>query len=135
MKLTNQMKRIDGVARSRLEPVKPEPGFPTESQGYARCLSGGNGVPWLVYCRPRYDWLIREMTRRGISMADFGRAGNVVPRKTCRRIASKMREMLRQGETEDYEGDRCLESEIPFWAHCGGVRIHEWGHYFYQDND
>jgi hypothetical protein len=132
MKLTDQEKRITGIARSRLEPVRPGKGMPMVSTCYIYKVNGST-VPWAAYCRPRFDWLIREASQHNINLSALGKPGSIVPQKTCRKVAAMLREIL---ESVDYEpnlgGKTILQADIAFWSSCGGLRVHEWG-YLFQD--
>lgn len=120
------LKRVgcDAYYRSRIEPVNPEDGFPS-GEGYLHPVKG-HPVPWMCYCVYRYDWLIRSMIKRGISMEYFMPGSKEVPKEKCQEIARELRKMLSEEDYEDDLSEELLKIDIKFYAHCGGLRLHEW---------
>jgi hypothetical protein len=119
-----RLSRFDGSLRANLEPIKPSPGCPRGNQGYAFRING-NKYCSMCYCRPRYDWLIRSLVGHGVSAEHFAQAE--IPEEKCQEIAAMLKKILKAWDFEDNfcEPD-IINTDIAFWSHCGGVRIHDW---------
>jgi hypothetical protein len=115
--------RHDGGIRSWLEPIKPSPGIPTYTKVYAFRFIGSKHC-CMCYCRPRYDWIIRSMVKHGISAEHF--AQKEIPEEKCQEIAKMLNQMLKDGDYEDAFEPDLIKTDIAFWSHCGGVRVHDW---------
>ena len=118
-------RRINGVYRCHLEAINPGNGFPDSSgSGYLKKVNGDNH-PSMIYCRPRYDWLLRSAARHGVTVEHF--AQKEIPESKCQEIARALRKMFKTGDfDDDWCGEELMKTDIAFWAHCGGVRVHPW---------
>lgn len=114
-----------GMARTRLEPIKPGKGFPTIETTYFMPVYG-HPHKWMQYCLERYDWLLWSLIRRGVSLEHFQPGSKEIPKRKCWEIAKALRKIKAEGDFDDFAGEKLLKTDIAFWAHCGGVRIHEW---------
>lgn len=119
-----RLSRHDGGIRAHLEPIKPTPGIPTSTNGYAFRFIGSK-VCCMCYCRPRYDWIIRSMVKYGVSVEHFSQVE--IPEEKCLEIAKMLKKILKDWGFEDdnYEPE-LINTDIAFWSNCGGVRVHDW---------
>lgn len=118
-----------GYARARLEPLKPSEKFDRCNYAY-RYRINGNSVPWMIYCQHRYHWLIGELVKQGVNVRHFTGKSKGIPVKKCKEISlalTRLRDKrLAAGEINRSIDMQLLDVDINFFAHCGGVRIHDW---------
>ena len=114
----------DGYPRTRFEPSRPSNQFPgVPDYGYLRKVK--SGPAWMCYCQNRHDWLVRTLVMLGVNVQHFASGSQGIPRRKCEEIA---RALLRlKKEKPQYAQDKLLlDTDIKFYQHCGGVRIHDW---------
>lgn len=118
------------LPRTRLEPLKPEAGFPRANQ-ISACSSYMhqiNGHLWMCYCVVRRDWLIRTLVKAGINVIEFQILNSKISRHKCRKIASCLQQYLKSmSHRIDGMQQSLTKQDIKFYAHCGGLRVHDWG--------
>lgn len=108
--------------RTMWEPIKPGKRLPRPIFPYIRRING-HSHPWMAYCVYRSDWLMRTLVGLGVSVEHF-KIGGTVPRRKCLEIARALKKV--RGKQEDFQSEKLLNIDIRFFAHCGGLRIHDW---------
>lgn len=116
-------------SRTRFEPINPSNKFhkcePDEGNTYVRMVNG-HKFPWLCYCVFRHDWLIRTLVKLGVSVEHFMPGSKEVPLAKCLEISRALRRLTKQDRPFEVRDPDMLRQDIKFFAHCGGIRIHNW---------